>query len=286
MARACTVLHHVDHAPTMPRLSDRIVIVSPLRRSRRTIWQHFSWRRVACSRSLRCAAPRARAPCQLASPPGPCSPRTDPSPPLQEGNLKLGTWQMVLWQPRWVFASTEALCYQKITADERPIGKEKRISFADIQQIEELEFGEVRLLACVAPAAMPAASSLSSSPQWRLESLASSGEGCGDGSGGGGRRRESAGTRLGCLHVPLGRKRRVGTCSRRPSLADRACFATHLRSLCCSVLDVTTPSRRRMNSSARYSSTTFASCESDGRFPTPQRCSLRRQIAVDCVAFP
>jgi len=61
---------------------------------------------------------------------------------LAEGNLKLGTWQMVLWQPRWVFASTEALCYQKITADERPIGKEKRIPFSDIQQIEELEFGE------------------------------------------------------------------------------------------------------------------------------------------------
>uniref|UniRef100_A0A7S2JS61 PH domain-containing protein n=1 Tax=Haptolina brevifila TaxID=156173 RepID=A0A7S2JS61_9EUKA len=61
---------------------------------------------------------------------------------LAEGNLKLGTWQMVLWQPRWVFASTEALCYQKITADERPIGKEKRIPFSDVQMIEELEFGE------------------------------------------------------------------------------------------------------------------------------------------------
>lgn len=54
----------------------------------------------------------------------------------------MGSWQMVLWQPRWVFASTEGLCYQKITADERPIGKEKKISFSEIREIEELEFGE------------------------------------------------------------------------------------------------------------------------------------------------
>jgi hypothetical protein len=36
----------------------------------------------------------------------------------QEGNLKLGSWQMVLWQPRFVRAEVSALCYQKITADE------------------------------------------------------------------------------------------------------------------------------------------------------------------------
>jgi len=61
---------------------------------------------------------------------------------LAEGNLKLGTWQMVLWQPRWVFAETDCLCYQKITADERPIGKVKRIEFRDVREIEELEYGE------------------------------------------------------------------------------------------------------------------------------------------------
>ena len=60
----------------------------------------------------------------------------------QEGNLKLGSWQMVLWQPRWVFAGTDALHYQKITADEKPIGKQKKISFKDVREIEELEFGE------------------------------------------------------------------------------------------------------------------------------------------------
>ena len=59
----------------------------------------------------------------------------------QEGNLKLGTWQMVLWQPRWDYAQTDGLYYQKITADERPIGKEKCISFADVREIEQLEYG-------------------------------------------------------------------------------------------------------------------------------------------------
>mmetsp|Transcript_22271 Transcript_22271/g.56870 ORF Transcript_22271/g.56870 Transcript_22271/m.56870 type:complete len:90 (-) Transcript_22271:232-501(-) len=49
---------------------------------------------------------------------------------------------MVLWQPRWVFATTDALCYQKITADERPIGREKKILFSDVNRIDELEYGE------------------------------------------------------------------------------------------------------------------------------------------------
>ena len=62
--------------------------------------------------------------------------------PPQEGNLKLGSWQMVLWQPRWVHAETDALCYQKITSDERPIGRHKRIEFRDIREIEELENAE------------------------------------------------------------------------------------------------------------------------------------------------
>ena len=50
---------------------------------------------------------------------------------------------MVLWQPRWVHAEVDALCYQKITADERPIGREKRIEFKDLKEIEELEYREM-----------------------------------------------------------------------------------------------------------------------------------------------
>ena len=65
---------------------------------------------------------------------------------MQEGNLKLGSWQMVLWQPRWVFATTDAVCYQKITSDERPIGKEKKINFTDILKIDELDYGEFQLV--------------------------------------------------------------------------------------------------------------------------------------------
>jgi len=61
---------------------------------------------------------------------------------LAEGNLKMGSWQMVLWQPRWVHATEDSLCYQKITADERPIGREKKIEFRDVKEIEELEYGE------------------------------------------------------------------------------------------------------------------------------------------------
>ena len=61
---------------------------------------------------------------------------------LAEGNLKLFSWQMVLWQPRFVKADKDALVYQKVTADERPIGKEKRIEFSIIREIEELEHGE------------------------------------------------------------------------------------------------------------------------------------------------
>jgi len=49
---------------------------------------------------------------------------------------------MVLWQPRWVYAELDGLCYQKISADEKPIGQPKKIMFASVQQIEELDCGE------------------------------------------------------------------------------------------------------------------------------------------------
>ena len=96
--------------------------------------------------------------------------------------MKLGSWQMVLWQPRWVFAELDGLCYQKISADEvrsgalragasgwgaeetfplparcarpqlsvcaslaqKPIGQPKKILFSSMLQIEELDCGEVR----------------------------------------------------------------------------------------------------------------------------------------------
>jgi len=54
----------------------------------------------------------------------------------------MGAWQMVLWQPRWVFAETDGFCYQKISTTERPIGKPKKITFASVREIEELDSAE------------------------------------------------------------------------------------------------------------------------------------------------
>jgi len=61
---------------------------------------------------------------------------------LADAAVKLGTWQMVLWQPRWVFAELDGLCYQKISADEKPIGQPKKIPYSQMLQIEELDAGE------------------------------------------------------------------------------------------------------------------------------------------------
>jgi len=49
---------------------------------------------------------------------------------------------MVLWQPRYVYAETEHLCYQKVSASDKPIGKAKKIPFSSISKIDELEYGE------------------------------------------------------------------------------------------------------------------------------------------------
>ena len=62
---------------------------------------------------------------------------------MQDGAVKMGAWQMVLWQPRWVFAETDGFCYQKISTTERPIGKPKKITFASVREIEELDSAEV-----------------------------------------------------------------------------------------------------------------------------------------------
>ena len=61
--------------------------------------------------------------------------------------VKLGSWQLVLWQPRWVFAETDGFCYQKISSDESPLGKPKKIMFAAVDTIEELDCAEF-VLAC------------------------------------------------------------------------------------------------------------------------------------------
>ncbi len=54
----------------------------------------------------------------------------------------MGAWQMVLWQPRWVYAEVDGLCYQKISTTEKPIGRPKKIRFDAIKEIDELDAAE------------------------------------------------------------------------------------------------------------------------------------------------
>mmetsp|Transcript_32462 Transcript_32462/g.68286 ORF Transcript_32462/g.68286 Transcript_32462/m.68286 type:complete len:149 (+) Transcript_32462:41-487(+) len=61
---------------------------------------------------------------------------------LADAAVKMGAWQMVLWQPRWVYAEVDGFCYQKISTAEKPIGKPKKILYADIKEIEELDCAE------------------------------------------------------------------------------------------------------------------------------------------------
>lgn len=61
---------------------------------------------------------------------------------LADAAVKMGAWQMVLWQPRWVYAEVDGLCYQKISTTEKPIGKPKKIKYNDVKEIEELDCAE------------------------------------------------------------------------------------------------------------------------------------------------
>ena len=44
----------------------------------------------------------------------------------------MGPYQLVLWQPRYVFADLDGLHYQKLSTQNRPMGKPKQIKFASI----------------------------------------------------------------------------------------------------------------------------------------------------------
>jgi len=54
----------------------------------------------------------------------------------------MGAWQMVLWQPRWLYAEVDGVCYQKISTTEKPIGKPKKIEYKNIKEIDELDCAE------------------------------------------------------------------------------------------------------------------------------------------------
>jgi len=57
--------------------------------------------------------------------------------------LRMGPYQLVLWQPRYVFADLDGLHYQKLSTQNRPMGKPKKITFASILEVTELEQGEI-----------------------------------------------------------------------------------------------------------------------------------------------
>mmetsp|Transcript_1198 Transcript_1198/g.3676 ORF Transcript_1198/g.3676 Transcript_1198/m.3676 type:complete len:171 (+) Transcript_1198:85-597(+) len=57
--------------------------------------------------------------------------------------LRMGPYQLVLWQPRYVFADLTGLHYQKLSTQNRPMGKPKKITFASILEVTELEQGEI-----------------------------------------------------------------------------------------------------------------------------------------------
>ena len=50
---------------------------------------------------------------------------------------QLGSWRLIVWQPRWVYAELDALYYQKVNADDQPIGEAQRILFSDVTVIEQ-----------------------------------------------------------------------------------------------------------------------------------------------------
>ncbi len=58
---------------------------------------------------------------------------------LAARNFGFGSWQMVLWQPRHIYATPDGLHYQKVEKNEKPTGKPKSIPFASITQLDECE---------------------------------------------------------------------------------------------------------------------------------------------------
>lgn len=56
---------------------------------------------------------------------------------LNDGNpLRLGSWQVLWWQPRWYHAEHDGFCHQPISTTEKPTGKPSKIMYSDIEDIE------------------------------------------------------------------------------------------------------------------------------------------------------
>ena len=47
--------------------------------------------------------------------------------------LSFRSYQLCVWQERYVYASDDALCYQHLSADMQPTGSKKQIPYASIE---------------------------------------------------------------------------------------------------------------------------------------------------------
>ena len=50
-----------------------------------------------------------------------------------KSTFSIRSYQLCVWQERWVFAADDALCYQHLSADMQPTGKQKRIPYSTIE---------------------------------------------------------------------------------------------------------------------------------------------------------
>jgi len=56
---------------------------------------------------------------------------------LNDGNPpRLGSWQVLWWQPRWYHAEHDGFCHQPISTTEKPMGKAEKIPYASIEEVE------------------------------------------------------------------------------------------------------------------------------------------------------
>ena len=61
---------------------------------------------------------------------------------LASTSCGLLTHQLVLWQPRWLYAEIDGICYQKVSVSEKPVGPPKKLPFATVSEIIELDCSE------------------------------------------------------------------------------------------------------------------------------------------------
>ena len=73
---------------------------------------------------------------------------------MMEQSRNISRWQMVLWQQRWVFATTDSLCYQKVrrgggaAGEPQPRGRVTAVPFAEVLSLRAHESNNTLQLHC------------------------------------------------------------------------------------------------------------------------------------------